>query len=260
MPKEFKSSDLLLTFEELRLRKTYREFVKEKRKHFFLTISHFSAMWDLFQLVDEIWSREIRNASKPGTTARLLATPLMVVARDRFRIACELAFCGCLSEAWAIMRSAIEFGVHGRLIHRKPELMRVWASKNDGKLQKNAFIKEFETSKKTRLFGGLELLYTYWQDYSEWGSHSAAASLAFRMKFQPNTQNVEISSFEGQEDRMAPSLLAMVDGGWQLQEILFEMYRDRFVLDTELPKMRATYERAHARLMDIVLANDGNKI
>ena len=261
MPMEFTKTELLLPFEMTRVRGDYREFFKAKRKQFFMTIEAFAKLWDAFQLLDNIWSREISNASHQVTKVRILPTQLLILAHQRYRVAGELAFSGCISDAWGVIRAAIELGVHASRIHLTPELAMIWLHKDDGDDEFKAFEKEFLKHKKTRLFDGLDTLYGYWGRYSEWGGHSTAANLALRAKFDGSGQkiNVEISSFEGDSSRMAPSLHMLLDAAWLIENILFKIYEDRFNLDASLLQLRQRFQKLHSDLRDAVLAEYGDK-
>src|SRR5258706_12847907 len=126
---EFTETELLLPFEMTRVRGDYREFYKAKRKHCLITIEHLAKLWDAFQLLDSIWAREISNASHQRTKAQFLPTQLLILAHHRYRIAGELAFSGCIADAWGVIRAAIELGVHAHRIHLKPELAKIWLHK-----------------------------------------------------------------------------------------------------------------------------------
>src|SRR3990172_8332527 len=128
---EFTEAELLLPFEMPRMRGDYREFLKAKRKHYFITIGHFAELWDAFQLLDAIWSREISNASHQIKKVQILPTPLLILAHGRYRVAGELAFSGCIADAWGVIRAAIELGVHAYRIHLKPELAQTSLHKDD---------------------------------------------------------------------------------------------------------------------------------
>ena len=100
MAVKFSDDDLLLPFEKPRLRKDYREFFMAKRRHFFTTIGFFAKMWDQFQDLDEIWQREINAVGRPSENSQILPAQLLILAPGKFRIAGELAFCGCLGDTW----------------------------------------------------------------------------------------------------------------------------------------------------------------
>ena len=253
---EFTETELLLPFEMPRVRGDYREFFKAKRKHFLTTIGYFAELWEAFQLLDGIWSREISNASHQRTKVQFLPTLLLILAHGRYRIAGELAFSGCIADAWGVIRAAIELGVHAHRIHLKPELATIWLQKDDGAEELRAFKEEFWAYKKTRLFDGLDMLYGYWERYSDWGGHSTAAILALRGKFEASSPkiNVEISYFEGDESRMAFSLQMLLDAAWLVENILFKIYEDRFNLDAPLLQLRQQFEKLNSDLSDAILA------
>ena len=259
MNEEFSERDLLLPYEQRRLRRGYREFFKAKRKHFFATIGYFEELWDSFQLLDEVWQREIENVWRPEKKTQILPAMLLIMAHGKCRIAAELAFSGCLADAWSIMRTAIECGAHARRIHLKPELTSTWLSKDDGEDQAELFKREFWYEKKNRLFEGLDSLYEYWQLYSEWGSHSTAAIMALRTKSEerPEGMHVEVSYLEGDESRMALSLHWLLDAGWLVENVLFEMFKGRFQFDALLLERRKKFKQRHSRLREAILARYG---
>ena len=153
----------------------YRECFKAKRGQFLTTIKYFSELWDAFQMLDEIWVREIQSIRNPGTSTRILPASLLLHAHGRYRIAGELAFSGCIADALSITRSGIEFAAHANRIHLNSELAKVWLHKDDGKMESDAFQKEFVHHKKDRLFQDLNDLHERWKLFSEWGNHSTVA-------------------------------------------------------------------------------------
>ena len=256
MASDFNETDLLLAFEKPRLRKDYREFFKAKRRHFFKTIEFFAKMWDQFQDLDEIWQREINAVGRPSENAQILPAQLLILAHGKFRIAGELAFCGCLGDTWAVMRIATELGAHANRIYRKPELARIWIHRDeDKKVLKQAF----EDLKKERVFDGLASLYESWKTFSEWGSHSNSIIIALRSKFIPGPKgvNIEVSYMEGKESRMGQSLHLFLDAGWEIENVMIEIFKARLHLDAPLVDMRAKFEKRHAILREAVLAKYG---
>ena len=119
---KFAETDLLLPFEMPRVSEDYREFLQAKRNHYLTTIGYFAKPWEAFQLLDRIWSREVGNASHQILMKQYLPTQLLVLAHGRYRIVGDLAFSGCIADAWGAMRSAIELGAHAHRIYEKPEL------------------------------------------------------------------------------------------------------------------------------------------
>ncbi len=104
--------ELLLPFEKQRLSGDYRHYYAIKRHNFRATIDGFSDLWQCFQLLDEIWTREFNDLERQHEPKQMLPLLLFAGAHAQFRIAYELAFCCCIGEAWNMLRSAIESVAH----------------------------------------------------------------------------------------------------------------------------------------------------
>ena len=251
----FTEGELLLPFEQARLRRGYREFYKAKRKHFFTTIGYFNELWDAFQMLDEVWDREIQDVSRPAAPIQILPAQMLILSHGRLRIAGELAFSGCVGDAWSIIRASIELAVHARRILSKPELAKVWLNREDGDAEKKAFKKEFWYEKKERAFAGMSRLLEYWQICSEWGSHSNVAVVAMRTRSQEAAEGsrIEVSYMEGDASRMAHSLHLLLDAGWETENVFFQAFEDRLKLDVSLLEMRSRFAKRHDDLREAIL-------
>jgi len=146
---------LLVEFERQNIPRDYREYYATKRNNFFASIQNFRELWDFYLRLDAIWLRgfgDLKVARDLGRTFPLL---LYFNAHAKIRVAMELAFTGCMSEARSILRDAVEFVGHAHWMLTDPELQKTWLNKNDNEAALKAFKDAFEHAKKDRLFKGL---------------------------------------------------------------------------------------------------------
>ena len=256
---------LLLPFERDRLLHTYREFYKTKRNNFLAMVSHFPSLWQNFQLLDEVWTRANRDLTKLGEQRQGLPSLLFQQAHLKFRIAMELGFSLLLPEAWAILRVGIESTVHAHKIHREAGAADVWSARDEGRTHRAAFNRVFMDNKRGSLFpplGGLEELYPYWRDYSDWGSHSSVVDMGTRVRQvdSPEDETYPFNCFDGNESRAKGCIYHLLNAGRLMERAFFDIFRQRLELDYILAKQRSDFEKRHSEMAGTLRAKHGAEI
>ena len=240
---------ILVPFEEENFHKDYREFYEAKKNNLFAFIQRFREVWECCQMLDDIWMREVRDLEQQRDVANQVPLMLFFRAHLQIRLAFELGFSGCSSEAWNTIRSAIEFAAHALRPLREPNLISVWLNQNDGADEKKAFEQAFIHRKKDQVFPerhGLETLHWYWKNYSEWGTHSTLAALAKSVTL--NRQGVgrswQVHYLDADESRLARYLPHLVLVAAQIEKQFFGAFASRLQFDNELVGLRAAFENA----------------
>jgi hypothetical protein len=194
---------LLVKFEIENIPDQYREYYGIKRNNLFASIEGFREMWEYYLRLDAIWMREITDLQTAHDPSRMFPLLLYFNAHAKMRVAMELAFAGCMSEARSILRDAIEFVAHAHTMLNDPELQKTWLSKNDGKAALDAFQEGFEAYKKDRVFKGLEELHRTWSELSETGSHANINAMVERFVQITGDDHIEFRlNYTGLEPRM----------------------------------------------------------
>ncbi|MBI1982753.1 MAG: hypothetical protein HYS61_00975 [Acidobacteria bacterium] len=262
MSKQPTESDLLLPFERHNLRGDYREFLKAKRNNLLASIQCFRGLWDAYQLLDEIWMKEIGNLTALREAKQLVPGLLFIHAHLKFRLSRELAFSFCMPEAWGVLRVGIESVAFAHKMYRNPELVQVWSAKDEGEPERRAFKKAFEDNKKAALYSASEFLrelYEHWQFSSDWGSHTSVAAMATRLRLS-NTAGAEgwnLDYFEVDETRAVTSLYSLLEASYQMECVFNDVFQDRFTLDPSLVTTRARFLKTHRGLAKTILLKYG---
>lgn len=256
---------LLLPFERDHLLHTYREFYKAKRNNFLATVNHFPSLWQSFQLLDEVWSRDNEDLEKLREPKQVLPSLLFLHAHTKFRIAMELGFSRLSAESWAILRVGIESTVHAHKIYRDPRAAEVWSARDEGKTERAAFNRMFSENKKESLFpslAGLRKLYPYWQDYSDWGSHCSAIDMGTRVSQVDSPEDVtfRFDCFDADKFRAVWYVYCLLDAGRLMEAVFFDIFRDRLQLDYHLNQQRASFEKRHGDMKGEIKAKYGSEI
>ncbi|MHB8656088.1 MAG: hypothetical protein ACYDA9_19695 [Terriglobia bacterium] len=256
---------LLLPVEKDCLRGTYREFYKTKRNNFIAMVSHFPSLWQNFQLLDEIWSRGNQDLTKLGEPKQVFPSLLYQQAHLKFRIAMELGFSLLLPEAWAVLRVGIESSAHAHKIHRDPKAAHIWSARDEGKTERAVFNKMFTENKKESLFpslAGLRKLYSYWKDYSDWGSHCSVVDMGIRVSQvdSPEDDTFRFDCFETNEFRAIWYVYCLLDAGRLMEAVFSDIFRDRLQLDYHLIQQRASFEKRHGDMKGEIKARYGSQI
>lgn len=232
---------LLVKFEIDNIPDDYREYYGAKRQNFFASIQRFRETWDLYLRQDAVWLRGFKDlyvATDPNTMFPLL---LYFNAHAKIRIAMELAFAGCLSEARSILRDAIEFVAHAHSMVGDPELQKKWLSKNDDPAALKAFNKAFGEKKKKGVFKGLDELHKAWRDFSENGSHANILAVVDRFVQVTDEKHVTFKlNYTGVEDERLwrQSIFGMLLTCSTMLGTFLSDYDNRLKLDDKLMRMR----------------------
>ena len=74
-----KDADVLLPFERENVAETYQEFLRIKRNNTFASIQRLPHQWQRFELMDQIWLREIGNLKRVLVPSHVLVATLFAV-------------------------------------------------------------------------------------------------------------------------------------------------------------------------------------
>jgi hypothetical protein len=132
----------------------------------------------LYTELDSIWLRILEICTVGPTVERGLPLILFLNTHAKMRVAIELAFAGCMSEARSILRDAVEFIAHAHRLLSDANLQLLWG---DRLARPDDWKTEFWHMKKTKLFSGLDELYKRWQYLSDLGSHANMEALVGRL-------------------------------------------------------------------------------
>lgn len=248
---------ILLPAEDKNLREPYREYFTTKKRNYLAVIGDVPELWNCFLTLDQIWARDLDNMRVVVEKER---PPLIVMFRrshQQFRIAFELGFSTALTEAFCIMRGAIDTAVVAHKIFREPHLLKVWAHKNDGKTEEKAYRLAFETNKAANLFpaqSGLAKLHSFYSDYSEWGTHPRVSMMALHtnIKQRADGQDWDHSYLETDPKRTVVFLFQMLQASALIEAACFDCFKDRLKLDAELMDMRQRFEKSKKETARII--------
>jgi hypothetical protein len=248
---------LLVKFEIDNISDEYREYYGIKRNNFFASIQGFPEMWEYYLQLDAIWVREFKDLKVVGDTRRMFPLLLYFNAHAKMRVAIELAFSGCMSEARSILRDAVEFVAHAHSMINDPILQKTWLSKNDGKVALEEFKDAFERHKKQGVFKSLDELHRTWGELSETGSHSNINAMVDRFVQITGGDHIEFRlNYTGIEPRMAAlSIFSMLLTCATMEQTLFGDYDSRLKLDNDLMRMRGEFERFKEQLRQTLIAS-----
>jgi hypothetical protein len=250
---------LLAKFEIDNIPDDYREYYGAKRNNLFASIQGFREMWEYYVRLDAIWLREfadLKVARDPNTMFPLL---LYFNAHAKMRVAMELAFSGCMSEARSILRDSVEFVAHAHTMVNDPELQKTWLSKNDDKAALDAFKDAFERHKKEGVFKGLDELHKVWGDLSETGSHANINAVVGRFVQISGDDHIEFRlNYTGVEPRMWRMMIfSMLLTCFTMERTLFNDYDSRLKLDDTLVRMRGEFDRYKENVRQTLIARYG---
>jgi len=248
--REPREDDLLVEFERTTLPDDYREYYKTKRHNLLASIQQLPSLWGCFMLLDKIWFRELEDSSNVSGESQIFPLLLYINAHNKIRLALELGFSACTTEAISIMRDAIESAVHAHTMLLNPDLLKVWLEKDGDKVQRKAFKDAFEDAKKERLFGGLDELHGLWRTFSEMGSHTTMHSLMQRFAIERTATHLQLKlNYTGvvEEKDLAGSLFMMLLAAFNMEQLVFESFHSRLHLDSVLVTMRGKFETDLAR-------------
>ncbi len=236
----------LLPLEGQKFHGEFKRYYRHKRGNFFKAITEFADLWECFQLLNDIWMREMADLNVLRDKDQLLPRMLFTAAHSKFVTALELGFSCCIGDAYSLLRDGIEFIVHAHKIFSEPAAAKVWAEKMQGNVQTGEYDKIFTHNKKQNLFPdkfGLRSLYTYYAQLSEFGTHSNTTSLGKSFKDESTPQAVTwgFHYFETDPHKLAIFLFAMLTISAHMEETFFGCYETRLNLDYELVRMRTNF-------------------
>jgi hypothetical protein len=137
------TSEVLTKFEIENLPEHYREYYSNKRHNLFASIQLFPAIWNCFMLLDKIWLREINDFDSLSGVEQMLPLLLFMNAHSKIRISLELGFSTCVTEAFSMMRDAIESAAFAHMILLNPSLATIWSKKDGGEEKAKKFKETF---------------------------------------------------------------------------------------------------------------------
>ncbi len=254
--------ELLTEFERDNLRGHYRQRLINTRNNWGVNFNEFRPLWDCFMLVDEIWNRELEDMSEGfNDSKQMFPFFLFVAAHAKAQVVIDLLFSNYVTEAYSIMREAIEFVVHGYRMLSRPDLVDVWRNHRDDSSSLERWKEEFWFAKECRLFEGLPELYSAWKFCSEHSSHANISSV-LQGYYATNPDALDWSlHYSGVAPEQLPlmlfySLQVINDLECRIFEITEPCLRD----DTELQRMRYRLredKQATIAFMKLNLTMDG---
>jgi hypothetical protein len=254
-PSSLEETDKLLhKFEIDNIPAQYREYYGIKRNNLFASIQRFRDQWAYYMRLDAIWMREFEDLKLVRDEARMFPLALYLNAHAKIRVAIELAFSGCMAEARSILRDAIEFLAHSHAMIHKPELQKVWLSKNH---DSDAFKNAFERDKQQGVFKGLDELYKKWGELSEMGSHATINAVVGRLEQVMSDNHIEHwLTYTGLKDSemWAKELFSMLLTCATMEQTFFNDYESRLKLDNDLMRMRGEFDRYKEQLRQVLIA------
>jgi hypothetical protein len=249
------SDKTLVKFEIDNIPNDYREYYGAKRSNFFASIQNFGEMWDFYLKLDAVWVRGFADLYVARDPNGMFPLMLYINAHAKIRVAMELAFAGCMSEARSILRDAIEFIAHGHAMVSDPELQKKWLSKNDDAAALEAFKDAFERQKKAGVFKGLDELHKTWGDLSETGSHANINAVVDRFVQVTDDKHVTFKlNYTGVEsERLWRTMIftMLLTCSTMLATFLSD-YDGRLKLDDTLMRMRQECDRIKEQLREML--------
>jgi hypothetical protein len=242
--------ELLLPFERQMLSVPYRNYLRTKRNNTFASIQRLPHQWKRFDLIDQVWLREIEDLNKVVDISHVVVVTLFIRGYARVRLMMELAFAGCTTEAADLLRGGIESVAQANKIYHEPHLVEVWLKRDQDKSSLDAYRSAFEREKKTGLFAGLPGLHHYWSHFSELG-HSSALSVMGRItprEGSPNEVAGDFQFFETNPHSLTAVMNALFDCVRHMEQVLFDCFHERLNLDVRLVRMRISLEKMNGRL------------
>jgi hypothetical protein len=203
----------------------------------------FHGLWECFQILDDVWHREIEDIEKSLASTQMLPSLLFRYAHSRFVVAMELGFSCCIGDAYSVLRGGIEAVAQAHKINRVPTLTSVWTNKARGKTEMDQYKQAFEANKAVSLFPaehGLDKLYTFWQQFSNLGPHSGVHSVgkSFEQKTVGETITWNMHYFETDPQKLALYLFALFQASLHMENAFYSCFEPRLKLDGELGRLR----------------------
>jgi len=236
----------LLPLEDQKFHAEFKRYFRHKRGNFLKAMTEFADLWECFQLLNDIWMREMADLNVLRDKDQLLPRMLFTAAHSKFISALELGFSCCIGDAYSLLRDGIEFTAHAHKIFSEPSVTQIWADKMKGKAHTGAYDKIFTHEKKKNLFPhklGLKPLHFYYAQLSEIGTHSNTISLGKSFKDLSTPQRISwgFAYFETDPKKIATFLFTMLVIAGHMEETFFGCYGTRLNLDYELVNMRTKF-------------------
>ncbi|HLQ51346.1 MAG TPA: hypothetical protein VK129_07590 [Terriglobales bacterium] len=229
---------ILLPFEDGNLREPYREYFTTKRKNYQHIIATAPELWDCFLMLDKIWVNDLEDM-KSVETFRIPIVLLFRHSHQQFRISFELGFSTALTEAFSIMRGSIDTGMVAHKICREPNLLVVWAHKNDGKAEERLFRDTFKSANLFPAQHGLNKLQSFYRDYSEYGTHPGVGALSLHAQGDVQGRKCTHNYLEPDGKKVLAFLFRMLEASAIVEGACFDCFKERLNLDTDLVNMRS---------------------
>jgi hypothetical protein len=247
----------LLPFEDRNMNGEYREYFIQKRKNYEVVIRDIPELWDCFQRLDQIWAQAFTNLQIQTNRCEVLMSMLFRHAHGNFRIAFELSFSLAINQAWNLVRTSIDATVIAYKLHREPNLMKVWLSKDKGPNELKEYKKYFENERRVNLFPaghGLDELYKFYRFCSEIGSHPGLGSIALRLSstVEGNRTNLNFTYLEANPDRIPSSVFMVLKPYVAMESVFFNCFKPRLHLDPKLERIRSEFQQAYNHAARVV--------
>jgi len=233
----------LLPLEEAQFHEEYKKYYQHKRGNFFKSATEFSQLWECFQLLNDIWMREMSDLEVLRDQYQLLPRMIFTAAHARIVTAMELGFSCCIGDAYSILRDGIESVTHAHRIFIEPDAATAWTNKGKGRTEEAAYDRIFTHNKKENLFPeqhGLRRLHVFYAQFSEMATHSGVPSVgkSFMDMSTPDQLCWGFSYFETDPRRLALFLLTLLLVSSYMEEAFYACYEARLNLDAGLVALR----------------------
>ena len=237
-------NDLLVKFEQNNIPAYYKDYYRNKRHNFCVTIQKMPYLWNCYLSLDKIWEQEFEAMQNLSDPSLMFPMTLYMSGHAKMRIAFELGCSACLAEAHSILRDAIEAVAHGHRLALNPPLIEVWLKKDDDEMASKSYKQEFEYEKADRLFKDLKELHELWKRFSEFGSHTNLNSMAERFRIETTATHLQYKcNYTGsQPEILGPALFEMILAFNFMEAALFRVCESRLKLDLKIPGMRRAFD------------------
>jgi hypothetical protein len=239
------ASEVLTKFEIDNIPEHYREYYEKKRHNCFASIQAFPSIWKCLMLLDKILLREFDDCQNVSGTEQMPPLLLYMNAHSKVRIALELGFSTSPSEAFSIMRDAVESAAFAHKLLSDPTLVQIWLEKDSGKVGADRFTAAFVQNRQSQLFSGLPELYDLWKQFSDIGVHTTLNSLmqCFVIEETPTHVGWRYNYTGPQNAGMfAGSLFMILLAIYYIERTVFNDFYGRLHLDSVLVEMRSRFE------------------
>lgn len=232
----------------------FREYYENKRRNFLRSTRAFRPLWDGFILLDRIVARELEALEEPNNPSRMFPLIPFQNAHSKMRLATELGFCGCLSDAHLILRDAIESVAHGHRIFADPKRLEAWLEKNEGPAGEIESENELWYETEECLFEGLEDLHKLWKQFSSHTSMNAVVS-QFEIEESPAHLEGQLSYTGIELQLVVEALFDMLLVFHHFEEVLYKDCEELLKTDAELSVLRSQFQKDQETIRTGMLAS-----